>query len=210
MSDEATGNKSDGIEEKNEKLRAISVFRFVDDTSYERALKEVQGIKYIKDRMTLEDPKRVLAIYNKIVADKMFETPVGLSFMYELGEFLMSAGVAQESLPGLEVEGNILVDDLRKQRKKEADSLSEKKRLKKELRETKKRFSLSVIIGGIMAAAIVAMLIIAGRGETVTVLNYRNKIINEYESWEEELEQREQAVEEYEERYGITRDDSAQ
>ena len=207
MSDEATGNKSDGIEEKNEKLRAISVFRFVDDTSYERALKEVQGIKYIKDRMTLEDPKRVLAIYNKIVADKMFETPVGLSFMYELGEFLMSAGINQEGLAGLEVEGSILVDEVRKKRKQEADSLSEKKRLKKELKATKKRFSMSVLIGGVLAAAMVAMLIIAARGETVTVLNYRNRIINEYESWEEELEQREQAVEEYEEKYGIIRED---
>ena len=185
----------------DENIRSISAFSFEDEEAYKKALKELEGIKYIKERLSLDDPKRVISIYNKIIEDKMFETPVGLSFMYELGEILMSAGVDQKGLMTFDVKTCAV------RKEGEKDSVGELKGKLKETRgklvKTRRRFALSFIVMLILAAAIVAMMIISSQGETVTVLNYRNKIINEYEQWEQELEEREQKIEEFENAHGL-------
>ena len=77
------------------------------------------------------------------------------------------------------------------------------KTTKRELVMSRRRFFLTLLIALILAAAIVAMMVISSKGETVTVLNYRNKIINEYEDWEQELVEREKTIEEYEQKYNI-------
>ena len=50
------------------------------------------------------------------------------------------------------------------------------------------------------------MIVISYMGENVTILNYENKIINRYEQWEHELDEREKAVAEYEKEYGMNRE----
>ena len=58
-----------------------------------QAKKEVEGVRYIKEQMQLDDPEVVLRLYQKLVAQNVFETPIGMSFLSELQELI------QEHLP---------------------------------------------------------------------------------------------------------------
>ena len=66
------------------------------------------------------------------------------------------------------------------------------------------RISLFVIL--VLVLVIGAMLYIASTTNSVTILNYENALIDKYESWQNELEEREEAVKAYEEKYGIESD----
>ena len=50
---------------------------------------------------------------------------------------------------------------------------------------------------------VIVLFVISQTGNNPTVLNYKTKIINQYTSWEQELEQREQVVKEKEAELGI-------
>ena len=52
-----------------------------------QAKKEVEGVRYIKEQMQLDDPEVVLRLYQKLVAQNVFETPIGMSFLSEWCDF---------------------------------------------------------------------------------------------------------------------------
>ena len=60
-------------------------------------------------------------------------------------------------------------------------------------------FGITIII---LALCVILMFIIMGTSGTPTILNYENKLIDKYETWEQELEQRETAVKERERQLG--------
>ena len=48
----------------------------------------------------------------------------------------------------------------------------------------------------ILLISVVSMMLLAATSDNVNILNYENKLIDKYSSWEQELEEREQAVKE--------------
>ena len=50
----------------------------------------------------------------------------------------------------------------------------------------------------ILLISVVSMMLLAATSDNVNILNYENKLIDKYSSWEQELEEREQAVKEQE------------
>ena len=61
-------------------------------------------------------------------------------------------------------------------------------------KEGQGKFRISVLINIILAAMVAAMLMIAVNSKNPNILNYKNRITNEYAAWEQELTEREQAV----------------
>ena len=50
------------------------------------------------------------------------------------------------------------------------------------------------------------MFIIVSTSDNVNIVNYRNKIVDQYEDWQRNLEEREKKIIEYERKYNITSD----
>ena len=65
----------------------------------------------------------------------------------------------------------------------------------------KKKANFLTKICIILSAVIVAMFIINMTSDNVNIINYRNEIINQYEDWEKELTEREEAVKILEDKY---------
>lgn len=195
----------------------IDGFEFVGYEEAMRAAKEIEGVNYIRQKTNMENPYMVLQIYNKMVSQKMFETPVGYSFLKELQNYLYDSPViADDEIRPIRIEPTaVYAEELPKEEKKEEETdrleetekslrkVTEKTReLRKIVHAYKQRCFVLSFVSVILAVSVVAMCVIAGTGKSVTILNYENKLIDKYEAWEQELEQREAAVKERESQLG--------
>ena len=83
----------------------IEGFEFETKEQALQAKKEVEGVRYIKSQMQLDDIEVVRRLYQKLIAQNVFETPIGLAFLSELKECIQSGSVtsnADFSMPSVE------------------------------------------------------------------------------------------------------------
>ncbi len=75
----------------------------------------------------------------------------------------------------------------------------EEEKTKKEMT----KLTVSVVLNVILVLLVAGMFFVAMSGNNANILNYRNAIVDEYASWEQELTEREKAVREKEQELGI-------
>ena len=79
---------------------------------------------------------------------------------------------------------------------------------KKQIEKYRKRFHISLFFAIVFAVAVIGMFAITFMSkDNVTILNYENALIDRYESWESELQEREDAIQQKEAELGITREE---
>lgn len=81
------------------KDRLLCGYTFLDDESYERAMKDREIIDYLKQNVNMSDSAKVLRLYQKSIEQDLFGSIVGLDFLKKLQEFLLSV----EDIPNSEV-----------------------------------------------------------------------------------------------------------
>ena len=187
----------------------VDGFLFENETMAELAKKEEEGIRFIKERTALDNPEVVLKLYNKLLEQNLFVTPVGQRFLVELQNILLSSNyIAKEDIAPIKIAAPELPEPEPKQPVKKVA----KKIDKKVGGEYKKPFYIALFFAIVFGMSIIGMFLINEiSGNSVNIINYRNEILNEYSSWEAEfkakeaeLKEREKALEEREE--VITRD----
>ena len=68
----------------------VDGFSFSSENEAEQAKKELEGMNYVKSKMDMKQPERVLQLYNKMADEKLFVTAVGVSYLASLQEYLKS------------------------------------------------------------------------------------------------------------------------
>ena len=158
---------------------------------------EVEIIGYIRKNTRMDDPDIVLALYNKLVLKEIFVTPVGYDFLHRLQEYLYTIPyIRREDILPITVyepEGMVSKEKRskeeikqKKKRQKNKEHVVSKNRRKKN-RDYQKLFHISTFFAVVFALGII-----------VTILNYENKVIDKYEIWEKQLDERESQLEERE------------
>ena len=66
----------------------VDGFSFDNEDLYKEAKKEAEGVRYMKSRVNLQYPDRVLTIYQRMIAQRMFQTQVGYAYLQELQDYL--------------------------------------------------------------------------------------------------------------------------
>ncbi len=178
------------------------VFQYAKDC--ETAKKELQAVKKIKDRLDENDAESVLKLYEKMVSKKVFETPVGLSFLHEIREKLMQSMPGEDILP-VYVPGNVDTD-----RQNGILGRRSYEKLKKEnekLLAQKRNMCIAIVS---MAIVIIGMFFIVVTNDNIGYFNAEEKVLNKYsawqerlQNWEEELIEREDEIEAAERKLGI-------
>ena len=175
----------------------VDGFLFEDEATAQIARKEAEGIRFIKTRTPLDNPEVVLNLYNKLLEQELFTTPVGVRFLTELQDILMrSSDISFEAIAAIPVKS---VDSL-----EEMPSVKtvEKVVVKTETVESeryKKRFHVATFFAVVFAVSVIGMfLIMEISGNNTTIINYRDKILNEYSSWQADLKAEEERLEEWE------------
>ncbi len=172
-------------------------YTFESRESYEKAVKEEELIQQLKKKADLKNNKTVLKLYNKLVAEKTFSTVIGYDFLEELRTQILKSGlVSEELLPEIPVK----VEE-----KKEQDTLPPKKNVSgkyKKLYENEKLKNKKLKIALVAALVLLAGFVIINFRFQYSIFTYftnykanmEEELIDKYENWQANLEQREQAL----------------
>lgn len=180
---------------ENKRGNAVLVggFIFTDEAEAKQAEKEAEGVKYIKGKTDMDNPQMVLHIYNKMIQQKLFETAVGYSYLKDLQEYLRAVPFIrnQDILP-IPVQHPLLEQSIKSARRTEPPK---KTKLVVKHADYRRRYRVTGALSVILSICIVVMFAITATTNNTTILNYENELINKYEAWEQELSEREAAVE---------------
>lgn len=174
----------------------VDGFLFEDEAMAELARKEEEGVKYIRERTAMDNPEVVLQLYTKLINQELFVTPVGIRFLAELQNILLaSTHIPKENIPPIKVTPYTVPEPKPKQLAKQAAKNMDTKAG----RNYKKPFYAAMFFAIVFGISIMGMFVITEiSGNNVNIINYRNEILNEYSSWEEELQEKEDALKAWE------------
>lgn len=186
-------------------------FVFRTKKEAELAQHEIEGTKYLRQKLDMENPNAVFSIYQNLIEQDLFETPVGYCFLKELRDYLlMIPAISNEEVLAIPIrypqteeeekkqKKEQKKEEQRKERQREKEKAKNKKEQKKEGKNYKGRCQFFMVTSLILLISVVSMMLLAATSDNVNILNYENKLIDKYSSWEQELEEREQAVKEQE------------
>ena len=177
----------------------VNGYRFGSQKDVEAAGEEVRKIAYFKERTKGKSPRMILSLYDKLLDEKIFKTPVGWEYLKELQEQIKAAGIPEEEIRPISFYVNFSYKT-----GEELDHALTRQRI----RPAKKKVNvnalqISVCINILLAILVLAMFVITLKSDNPNILNYRQAIINEYASWEQKLTERENKVREKEQKLGM-------
>ncbi len=198
-------NNALGEKSEEDKL-TVGYFKYRNVAEADKAKAEQDRIMKLEKQIDYDNPKMVHTLYNKIIAGDYFHTPEGLLYLVHLQDYLYSkegkldgpiASIPSDytreknkkSVEELEEERIRLLDRVRSL---ESDKSKGYRNLKIRQRRTD-NLVYKIVIAGLIII-IVIMLVIAGASSSPNIINYRNKIQDEYSEWEKQLEDREKEV----------------
>lgn len=179
-------------------------FVFRTKKEAELAQREIEGTKYLRQKLDMENPNAVFSIYQNLIEQDLFETPVGYCFLKELRDYLlMIPAISNEEVLAIPIrypqteeeekkqKKEQKKEEQRKERQREKEKAKNKKEQKKEGKNYKGRCQFFMVTSLILLISVVSMMLLAATSDNVNILNYENKLIDKYSSWEQELEERE-------------------
>ena len=163
----------------------------------QRARRESEIVWQIRSKLDLDDARAVLKMYNKLIGDKIFETLVGYTFLEELREIILADGLIEEdALERVPVQ------------EKQDDGLDERRRLSFQKNKYQKLYEGQKLMNKKLKIALAAMVVILVGFVFINFkfeysiftyftnykANMEEELINKYNGWETELEQREEKL----------------
>lgn len=176
-------------QKKAESLVACG-FEFLSNEDLQKAKLDEKKISIIAQKVHSTKVSDLEEVYEKAISNKIFSTPVGWCYLANLREQLLQAGVMEEDLTPIPVNikfTNVALPD--EYHPKERISVPKKKK-----RDAKASFILLCAMNLILVILVIVMFIIAWKGDTDNIINYKQNVTNRFAEWEQSLKEREKAV----------------
>ena len=177
----------------------VDGFIFANPQDVEVAKNEIKKIAYIEAHSDMTNVSMIKSIYEKAIESRSFQTPIGLEYMRELQKAIEASGIPEKDIKPIPLYTTFKRLSLN-------DSEPVKKRVTKAQKNEmtlKLKYRNAVIIASILGVLVIVMLMITLNGTTPNAMNYKNAVLNQYSSWEQELTRREAAVREKERELNI-------
>lgn len=209
----------------------VGGFQFLDEEQAKIARTELKRIEILDAKLDYKNLDAVANVYVKARDNMVFQTPVGLSYMQRLLQYLQSSNydavelkaiVVPISAPGKENGKEIKkpdegVNETEKQQhasyegepggyKRPASESVWKSRLdaaKSRERRLHAKIKLLLAADIVLVLLVIFMFVVSLTTNHPTILNYKSKLISRYSTWEQELSEREKAVKEKERKLGM-------
>lgn len=167
----------------NTSKRELDGYVFLNKRDFVKAGKEKEAVEHMKSSVDWKNPSIAYKLYNKILDKNSFSTIIGVDFLRELREIIVTSGInTKEGLRPIPVKKQeVKVDEYRE--------IYENKRVSGWIKNIIIAFLLVIIAG---------MLTVAYFTPYSIFTDYENKIKDKYSAWEQELSEREAALEEQE------------
>jgi len=172
---------------------------FETEAEANQAKKEAEGIEYIKERTKMDDPDVILNLYHNLLEKRLFNTEVGLRFLFELQDYLRGIPYIKSEdikpIPAVKEFG----EQKKEQKKERKEPVMSKARESRLLKKYKARFRVSFFFAVVFFAAVVGMFTVLLTSDNAReLMEKENAIVDKYEEWQEELEIREQELDQRE------------
>ena len=170
----------------------VDSYLFMSEEDAELAREEKKKAEYIEKKMDYTHPSGVLRIYQRLVEEKVFRTPVGQDYLRRLRIFLLrSDAVDKNEIYPIPLFTTYAL-------KMRSSYTTPKQYVKVKEKKKTNWLMYSVIFNIVLLLAVAAMFGIATESDNPNVINYENAILDKYADWEQQLTEREKAVREKE------------
>ncbi len=165
----------------DDKDNIVDGFSFQSSKEREVGKKEYEAIQKLKKKIDINDPDEMLEMYTKMVVKRYFVTPVGISFLKDMRDYLVS-NCKDKTVPPVHIpEKNVSI--------KTTPSLFAGKidKLEKEnsrLLRLKQKLVVAVVT---LTIVIVAMVFMVVTNKNLGYFNAEEKVLDKYSAWEERL-----------------------
>lgn len=165
----------------------VEGYRFGTMGDASQAQMEQKKAAYFESKLQGKDAQNILAVYDKILDEKIFSTPVGWEYLKYLQEKMRTLGVNEEQIRPIPMYVSFIRDN---------EEVTVRQRIRPARKRDKSgdRFKISVMVNILLGVLVIAMFVIALNSKNPNILNYRKTIENEYAAWEQELTERENLV----------------
>jgi hypothetical protein len=177
-----------------EKGLVVNGFLFSSNKDYTQAKEEFEAIEYLKTNTDLSKPRTILKLYNKLIENNTFQTPIGYTFLKELqhdiikSELVKPEDIEEIYIPNLmKMSGDNEYEKLSIEHYKQ---LAHKEHIKN--RNSK-------IVNVFLIITIIVMIVMALYSDKTLFNEYKNNIINQYAAWEEDLKNWDEELKSWEE-----------
>lgn len=184
--------------------RVIMGFEFENEDDYFMAKKEMQYINKINGNIKTTNPEHLLEIYNKIIDDKIFKTPVGIEYLRNIQLSLVKNKQIDKSkiknIPVIVYDSD--ADIKENFNRAVVKNLNSKiSNAKKKADKCKDLYIKMIIVNVALVLTITVMFVISHNSKKFDEDYYRESIENEYISWENSIKERESVIKEKENDY---------
>ena len=145
----------------------------------------------------MKDAVSVLKLHNRLLQKEVFTTPVGYAFLAELRDYLSTVPYIKEE--DIEQMPGVMEQTLLKLHQEEQEA---KERRDRHVQgkdggfNYRAGFYVSSCLAAVLALALIGMFAITALSENnINIINYENALIDKYELWEQDLQERERALE---------------
>lgn len=156
-----------------DKKHVVDGIKYPNDSEALKAVNEINGIKYVREKTDMSNPKLVLNVYNKMLDKKLFTTVSGYRFLMELRDVLLKSNeIDKDQIRPIEAPSF------------GGESFAERKRSESPY---KSKFINSLIINILFVITIIAMVFITTNSRNVNILNYKSRLESMYNEKENEI-----------------------
>ena len=193
--------------DKTNNKYTIGGYSFSNKGDYERALKEKETISYIVANTNMADMKSVLKVYNRSVEKKSFQTVLGLEFVKNMRKNLINSGIVSEDTIQAVPVPSASSGKLPKADNIMAQDIAGKYKLAYE-NERAGRIIRNIVIV-FLVVIICAMMFITYNSKysvftyfTDYETNMENELVDKYQEWKNQLDEKEKELNEREKALG--------
>ncbi len=159
------------------------------------ARNESQTIAYFKEKTRGRTAGNLLALYDKLLDEKVFKTPVGWEYLKQLQEEILKSDISPDQVRPITLYTGFtyrVQEDAQKAAMRQAEAIAQRKE-KKDY-----RFRVSLCVNFLLAVLVAGMFLITLKSDNPNILNYKQVLTNQYASWEQNLTERENRIREKE------------
>ena len=180
----------------------VNGYRFGSYKDAQIAEEEMKKAKYFENKLIGKTGRGRLAVYDQIIDKKVFQTPIGWEYLKYMQEEMQGLGISEEEIRPIPLYLTFVHDE------EKAAEQPVRQRIRPSRRnDIMRKYRITLCLNVLLGILVVAMFAIAINSENPNILNYKNAIVNQYATWEQELTEREKAVRQKEQSLQINPED---
>ena len=167
----------------------VNGYRFGSYRDAQIAEEEIKKAKYFETKLTGKTGRSRLAVYNQILDKKVFQTPIGWEYLKYIQEEMQGLGIPEEEIRPIPMYLTFVHEET------QATEQPVRQRIRPSRRnDLMRKYRITLLLNVLLGILVVAMFAITIKSDNPNILNYKNAIVNQYATWEQELTEREDAL----------------